>query len=371
MIVVIGGGILGASTAYHLAKAGEEVTLIDRKDLGQATDAAAGIICPWLSQRRNQSWYQLVKRGAAYYPDLVSMLEEDGETETGYKRVGTISLHHDEKKLEQMKERALKRREDAPEIGDVSILSAKETKERFPPLSKDYSSVFVSGGARVDGRLIRDALINAAKKYGATVIHGSATLMHQNNKVAGVKINGTTTLESSLVIDTTGAWSKQLTEPLGIQFNVTHQRAQIIHLELPDAETDDWPVVMPPDNVYLLTNRNGRVIIGATRTDVSTFDYRATTEAIHEILHKALTYAPGLSDSTFIETRVGFRPYTPGFLPVFGRLPHVEGIMVANGLGASGLTSGPYVGKIMAELALGKEPDIDLKSYDVTDALEG
>ena len=57
--IVIGSGILGASTAYHLAKSGAKVILVDRKDAGQATDAAAGIVCPWLTQRRNKAWYQL------------------------------------------------------------------------------------------------------------------------------------------------------------------------------------------------------------------------------------------------------------------------------------------------------------------------
>lgn len=59
--IIVGAGILGASTAYHLAKAGVNVTLVDRQDLGQATDAAAGIVCPWLSQRRNQAWYKIAK----------------------------------------------------------------------------------------------------------------------------------------------------------------------------------------------------------------------------------------------------------------------------------------------------------------------
>ena len=77
-VIVIGAGILGASTAYHLAKSGAEVLLVDRKDTGQATDAAAGIICPWLSQRRNQDWYQLAKAGARYYPGLIAELERDG-----------------------------------------------------------------------------------------------------------------------------------------------------------------------------------------------------------------------------------------------------------------------------------------------------
>lgn len=95
--IVVGAGILGASTAYHLAKAGVNVTIVDRQQVGQATDAAAGIVCPWLSQRRNKAWYKIVKGGARYYSSLIQQLEEDGETDTGYNRVGAISLHTDEK----------------------------------------------------------------------------------------------------------------------------------------------------------------------------------------------------------------------------------------------------------------------------------
>src|SRR5690606_64358 len=117
-IVVIGAGILGASTAYHLAKAGAEVTIIDRKDKGQATDAAAGIVCPWISQRRNQAWYKLAKAGARYYSELIPLLEKEGETNTGYARVGDISLHSAHDKLEKMIERAMSRREEPPAVGE-------------------------------------------------------------------------------------------------------------------------------------------------------------------------------------------------------------------------------------------------------------
>src|SRR3954471_10614119 len=100
--IVIGGGILGASTAYHLAKQNVKVTLIDRQDPGQASAAAAGIICPWISQRRNKKWYALVQNGAKYYKQLVHELEDLGETSTGYKQVGAIALQNDEKKLQKM-----------------------------------------------------------------------------------------------------------------------------------------------------------------------------------------------------------------------------------------------------------------------------
>ncbi len=367
-IIVIGGGILGASTAYHLAKSGAEVTLVDRQDKGQATDAAAGIVCPWLSQRRNKAWYKLAKCGARYYPELIQQLEADGETDTGYKRVGTLSLHEDPEKLKKMAERAMKRREDAPEIGEITILSPAETKELFPPLSDEYGSVFVSGGARVNGRAMRNALVGAAVKNGVTILHGDAALLHKNNAVAGVTIEGEEWLADEVII-TAGAWSNEILEPLGIHFKVTPQKAQIIHLELPENHTSNWPVVMPRTNQYILTFED-RVVIGATHEDEAGFDSRVTAGGVHEILAKALTVAPGLSDGTILETRVGFRPFTPGFLPVIGPLPHCRNVWIANGLGASGLTSGPYLGAELAKLALGKSTELDLADYDVAGAIQ-
>ncbi|MCM3616046.1 FAD-binding oxidoreductase [Sutcliffiella horikoshii] len=367
-IVIIGAGILGASAAYHLSKTGVKVHVIDRFDKGQATDAAAGIICPWISQRRNKAWYNLVKKGAAYYTSLINQLEQDGETETGYDRVGAISLHKDQEKLEKMAERAIKRREDAPEIGEVKVLTPAQTKELFPVLSGDYGSVFVSGGAKVNGRALRNALISASKKNGVTYVSGNASLFKEENVVTGVQVDEKL-LPADQVILTGGAWSSEVLFPLGVQFKVVPQKAQIIHLELDNKETQHWPVVMPPNNQYILTFENGLVVVGATHEDEAGFDTRVTAGGMNEILSKTLEVAPGLTESTIVETRVGFRPFTPGFLPVIGKLPEHENIIIANGLGASGLTSGPYLGAELARLAMGLPMELEINDYDVTGAI--
>jgi len=367
-VIVIGAGILGASTAYHLVKSGMEVTLIDRKDMGQATDAAAGIVCPWISQRRNKAWYELVKGGARYYPTLIEQLEQDGEKDTGYKQVGAISLHANEEKLEQMAERARKRREDAPEIGEITILTPKETKELFPPLAEEYGSVYISGGARVNGRALRDSLINASKKRGVSFIEGDASLLVEGRAVKGVTIAGRDVLAEAIIV-TGGSWSRELLEPLGIQFLVTPQKAQIVHLKLEETDTSGWPVVMPPNNQYLLSFEDGRIVVGATHEDEAGWDKRITAGGINEVLSKALEIAPGLANSTWLETRVGFRPFTPGFLPVFGAIPNYHGLYAANGLGASGLTAGPYLGAELAKLILGQPIELDISRYNVEEAL--
>ncbi|WP_025025897.1 NAD(P)/FAD-dependent oxidoreductase [Caldalkalibacillus mannanilyticus] len=367
--IVVGAGILGASTAYHLAKAGAQVTLVDRQDLGQATDAAAGIICPWLTQRRNKAWYQLAKNGAKFYPSLIRTLETEGIENTGYARVGAISLHTDPEKLDKMEERANLRREEAPEIGAIKRLSAKETTQMFPPLDPKFSSLYVSGGARVNGRALKNALVKTAQRYGASLVKGSASLIYNNDQVSGVEVEGRR-LEADQVIVTTGAWVKELLQPLDVHFLITPQKAQIIHLEIPQADTSHWPVVMPPNNQYILTFDHGRVVIGATHEDEMGFDTKATAGGMYEVLHKALEVAPGLKDSTFLETRVGFRPVAPDFLPVIGSLPKVKGLMLANGLGASGLTVGPYLGFELAKLALNQAVDIELTNYAVDTAIK-
>jgi D-amino-acid dehydrogenase len=367
--VVIGAGILGASAAYHLAKAGAKVTVIDRKDPGQATDAAAGIICPWLSQRRNKAWYALAKGGAAYYQPLIKELEKDGETDTGYQKVGAVSLHTDPVKLEKMEERAIKRREDAPEVGDIVEMSPEQTSELFPPLAKEYASVHVSGAARVNGRELRDALLRAAEKHGADLVQGSAELVCNGDAATGVKADEKY-YEADRVIVAAGAWAGELFKPLGIHLDVKPQKAQIVHLQLEGENTGKWPVVMPPNNQYILAFDGGRVVVGATHEDERGYDLRVTAGGLQEIFDKALSIAPGLADGTFAEARVGFRPYTPGFLPIIGKVPGFKGLYLSNGLGASGLTAGPFLGAQLAKLALGKEVDIDLELYDPAGAIE-
>ncbi|MEK4520849.1 FAD-binding oxidoreductase [Psychrobacillus sp. FSL W7-1493] len=356
--VVVGGGILGASTAFHLAKFGVKVTLVDRQDKGQASAAAAGIICPWISQRRNKKWYELVKNGAKYYKQLVAELEELGENTTGYKQVGAIALQNDEKKLQKMLERALEKRMDAPEIGELKILSPEETKEKFPIISGEWHALFVEGGARVDGKAMRDALINGAKKLGAEIVYGEAVWKNNELWIDGVRT------DAEAVILTAGAWGNEIPSTLGLDLNVTFQKAQIMHFQLEnDMSTGEWPVVLPPTNQYMLSFENGQVVAGSTYEENTGYDFQVTEEGKKELLDNAISVAKSLKDEKIKEVRVGFRPYTPDFLPVLGKLEGQHGFYFANGLGASGLTAGPFVGSELAKLVLGRETILELEKY--------
>ena len=355
--IVIGGGILGASTAYHLAKRNVKVTIVDRQDKGQASAAAAGIICPWISQRRNKKWYELVKNGANYYKQLVEELEALGETSTGYKQVGAIALQNDPKKLQKMLERAMEKRVDAPEIGELKILTPEETKAQFPLITEDFTSLYVEGAARVDGSAMRDALIRAAKKLGAEVIYGDASFSDGVLNVEGKLV------EVDTIVLTAGAWGNQLPLDLGADMKVSFQKAQIMHFQVNDLDSGEWPVVLPPTNQYLLAFDNGKVVAGSTYEENTGYDTEVTEAGKEELLENATSIASSLEHASVTEVRVGFRPYTPDFLPVIGKLPGYESIYFSNGLGASGLTAGPFVGSELAKLILGEETVLDLSNY--------
>jgi len=360
-LIIIGGGILGASTAYEAAKAGAKVVLIDRADAGQATGAAAGIVCPWISQRRNKAWYHLAKSGAKHYPDLITELENLGETETGYKQVGIVSIHEDSK-LDKMEAKARERKEDAPEMGIIERLSAEQTKALFPHAGTEYGSLYVSGAARVDGRSVRDALISAARKLGAEIVAGDARLLVENNRVIGAETEQRQFYADSIV-SAGGAWAPELFKSLGLKMDVVPQKAQILELQLEETETGSWPVAMVPFGQYIVPFAGGRIIAGATHENDAGFDTKLTAGGIHHILDKVLDMVPGLASAELTGASTGFRPSTLSALPFIGQVPGHDNLFAANALGSSGLTAGPFLGAQLAKLAMGSTVDIEMNDY--------
>lgn len=361
-VIVIGSGIVGASAAYNLAKKNIEVVIVDKKQDGKATSAGAGIVCPWASSDRGEAWYQIAKNGARLYSSLISDLEGEGESEVGYKKVGALCVSSVPAELDAIEKEVKLKKEEAPEIGDVLRLNSQETKNLFPPLKEGLEAVFISGAARVDGSLLRDALTRAAKKNGAKIISGEATLLHENNKVIGVKVNKEIIYADSVLL-TAGAWTPSLLEPLGIYLNLEPQRGQIAHIKLLGEDTSNWPVILPQSSHYMLAFDDSRIVAGATRETGSGFDFRKTVGGVHEVISEALEIAPGLSSGTLEEMRIGFRPMGPDLLPLLGKIESINGLVLATGLGASGLTIGPYVGVLAATIITESNLDTDLSIY--------
>ncbi|MDN7242728.1 FAD-dependent oxidoreductase [Planococcus sp. N028] len=358
-VAVVGSGIVGASAAYYLAKQNIEVVIVDKAHDGKATSAGAGIVCPWGPTDRGNEWYQLAKRGAAFYPALIAHLKEEGETELGYKKTGALYISSRSEELDKIEKELKANKEEAPEVGQISRLNYQEARTLFPPLTKNVEAVFVSGGARVDGRLLQGALVRAAQKNGAELIQGEAVLVQEGHRITGVKVNDETVF-ADVVLVAAGAWAKSLLEPLGISLNVEPQRGQIAHIKLPEVDTSNWPVIIPESSHYIVAFDDSRVVAGATRETGSGWDYRQTAGGVHKVLSEALAVAPGLASGTLEEVRIGFRPMGPDALPLLGKAEPYIGLVVATGLGPSGLMMGPYIGTLAAAIVTESIVDIDL-----------
>jgi D-amino-acid dehydrogenase len=353
--VVIGAGILGASTAYHLAREGCAVTVIDRADEGRATAAGAGIICPWGSAREDRASFALLAAGARYYPDFAAMLAADGEPDVGYAAVGGLYVPVAEGELDAVERRARARSKAWP-VGTVERLTPAEARALFPPLRSNQPALWVSGGARVDGRRLALGLQRAAVRRRAQFVNGAAELILHNDRAVGVRVAGEV-IEGDIVVVAAGAWAPAVLEPIGVRLAVAPQRGQILHLRLPGTDTAHWPVLMPLDSYYLLAFEDARVVIGATRETGSGFDHRLTAAGVAEVLNAGLAVAPGLAAWTLEEMRIGFRPLAHDDRPKLGPVAGFDNLLVGNGLGPSGLTMGPYCGRLLAEAAFGKPID--------------
>ncbi len=359
-IAVIGGGIVAASAAYHLARLGADVTVVEGDQVGTATDAGAGIVCPWTARHKDEVLYQLSAAGAGYYPELTAMLADDGQDATGYARVGALCVAQDTGPLQATAEVLASRRADRPEIGEITRLEPGEPARLFPLLAASLAGVWIEGGARIDGRHIRDSLLGAAASRGARRVIGNAVLAGRGGRVTGVTVDGED-IEADEVVVAAGAWTAQVCAGRGGRLPIGPQRGQIVHAEIGNAGSSSWPVVLPPADPYLLAFPAGRLVFGATREDAG-FDYRATVGGLAGLLARAVELAPGLAQASMLEVRIGFRPATGDGRPVLGRL--ADGLIVAAGNGPEGLTAGPWTGLAAAQIALGNRPDMDLAPFD-------
>ncbi|HET7882668.1 MAG TPA: FAD-dependent oxidoreductase, partial [Acetobacteraceae bacterium] len=274
-VVVVGAGILGGSAAFHLARAGAQVTIVDAAHEGRATAAGAGIVCPWVSGTQDQAFYRLYVEGARYYTRLVPALGELGETDLGYRRVGAMVASADADELAALDTLLGRRRAEAPEMGATTLLAPREARALFPPLRDDLAALHVANGARVDGRRMAAALLRGAQSLGARMIEGHAELLADGDRVTGVRLRGTDVVADCVVV-TAGAWAPALLSPVGVALLIEPQRGQIVHLRLPGQDTHAWPVVLPPGSHYLLAFDDARVVVGATRESGVGFDYRVT-----------------------------------------------------------------------------------------------
>jgi D-amino-acid dehydrogenase len=372
--IVVGGGLLGLSTAYHLVRQGARTLMIDRADSGRATDAGAGILSAETSTRDGEVWFELAIQATQYYPALLADLANLGAGDTGYARCGLLLVAAGADEVDTYEHAkaqifARQKRRVLPSTDDLHEVSPAEARRYFPPLTSVQRALYHRNAARVDGRLLAAALRHAAERLGLVVQAGSVDrLVLTGGRVTGVVFKETATsaetqIAASSVVIAGGAWSAAFGAQLGVHIPVQPQRGQIVHLRHAETDTSAWTVVSAFHGHYMVPWPDGRIVAGATREVGSGFASRVTAAGLNEVLGEALRVAPGLKDWDFHEVRVGLRPLTPDYLPVLGAVPGVAGIYLATGHGPTGLTLGPFSGRIVADLALGRDANVDIGAF--------
>jgi D-amino-acid dehydrogenase len=245
-------------------------------------------------------------------------------------------------------------------------MSPRDARELFPALGDVRGAIYSRVAARVDGRRLNAAFETAATRHGLVVRRASV----QRLAVAGERITDVVVDDETVPVGSVaiagGAWSPAFGAQLGATIPVAPQRGPILHLRLPGVDTSRWPMVSAFHGHYMLTWPHGRVTAGATRETGSGFASHTTAAGVHEALSEALRVAPGLARAEIVEVRVGLRPLTSDGMPVLGAVPGVDNVFLVTGHGPTGLTIGPYSGKVVADLMVGKAPASDIAAFAVT-----
>lgn len=352
-VAIVGAGIVGATAAYYLSKEADvEVTVFDHGH-GQATKAAAGIISPWFSKRRNKAWYKMARLGADFYVDLLADLEKTGQKVDFYQRSGVFLLKKDDSKLEELYDLALQRRDESPLIGELAILDQAAASRLFPGLKGFERLLYASGGARVDGQLLVSRLLEASQ---VKVVKKEVSL---KPLAFGYQIDNQM---FDQVILSTGAWLGHILEPLGYEVDVRPQKGQLRDYQV-EQDMGAYPVVMPEGEWDLIPFPGGKLSLGATHENDMGFDLTVDENLLNQMEGAVLPCYPVLKDADIYGERVGIRAYTSDFSPFFGQVPALSGVYTASGLGSSGLTTGPIIGYHLAQMVQGRSGVLNPADY--------
>lgn len=341
-IAIIGAGAVGSIAAFYLSEAGVQVDVYD-DGVGQATKAAVGIICPWVSQRRNKEWYQLVETGAAFYHQLV----EDLGSSRFYTQSGALMVHNNPEKLLKL---AQSRTDAIEQMGDVRIISGKALNDLTMDGVTLEEALFIPGAACIDGAVMVDTALEKAKTNGANVIQGKVFLDPvDTHKVNGVHYDG--------VIVAAGAWINEVFKDYDFAFDVYAQKGQLIEFkDMFDPAQKQFPYIIPQGELDIMFDLNGSIIVGASHENEKGFDLAEDKAVLNRLYEESIAFLPFLADRDDYTSRVGTRAHSSDFNPFYGETPQLPSIYVASALGSSGLTSGPIIGYRLAQAIInGKE----------------
>ena len=343
-VVIIGGGVMGCSLAYYLAKLGIKSTVLERSKLASgASGATAGVIAPlWHVNRSSEAMFALGMRSLDRFPTLANELIEAG-VDPGFRQNGLLKIAFSPEEVDELKHNLAWQ----GELGiGVAWQSMEDVIGREPQVNPEVlGGVFSPKEGHIEGQRYVEALAHAASRLGAQVLEGEEVtgLELQGHNVIGVRTN-IRVYHSRHTVLAAGPWSGIAQKWLPEKLPVRPVKGQRILLRKPG--------FLPRSAVrtfqaYTVPWADGTILVAATRED-GVFDEAPTAEGIKHLLSEAVASFPALGDAVFKGARAGVRSATPDDAPIMGPLPRWEGLSVITGHDAVGIMLSPGSGELMA-----------------------
>ena len=370
--IVVGAGIVGASTAFELARRGESVMLLDRGEVsGGTTGLGEGNVLA--GDKDAGPELELTIAGLAMYDELEARLGDEARI----RRKGCLLVHPDARTWNGEAERV--GRLVAAGV-DARLVEADELRELEPALTGAVAGAsWFPGDLQCDPRAITRALARRATELGCETRTGTpvdAIAVH-DGRVAGVRAGGEL-LPAGTVVLAAGPWSGPLAQTAGLPLPLEPRKGQLARVRLPEAD-EQFLRHKIVDGGYLLsvesagaglqvstvieTTHDGAVIVGSTR-ERRGFDDRVDHDLARTLRARAARLVPAVAGCEIDDVWVGFRPWLPDNLPAIGASRRVPGLLVGTGHEGAGVAQGPITGRLLAQLVSGKRPDVDVAPFD-------
>lgn len=353
-VLILGGGVIGLTTAYFLAREGVRVQLLDRGDFGQeASWAGAGILPPGNPAAAQSAFDQLRAHSVTLFPILSEELRQRTHIDNGYLRCGGLEFISAEEVAAEQEWRG---------AGIEAEMLAERAAQRLEPaLRPGLGTVcHLPDMAQVRNPRHVQALIAGCRSWGV-VLSPCCTVVGLS--CSGARLTAVQTSSGKLSAEnyvlSAGAWTGELLQQVGLRCAIRPIRGQmaLLHTHQPLLHK-----ILCWGPRYIVPRPDGRVLIGSTEEDVG-FDRHTTAGAIAELLHLADHLVPALGKAHLERCWAGFRPGSPDGLPYLGRVPGVDNLCIAAGHFRAGIQLSPGTALVLKELLLGQPLTVDLMAF--------
>jgi sarcosine oxidase, subunit beta len=370
-VVIIGGGIVGSSVAYHLAESGcANVLIIEREEkqgLGSTGKSMGGVRAQFATQVNIQM--------SLYSIDLFSRFEEVTGQTADYRAHGYLFCATTEAHLKYLRENQEKQK--AAGVKNAEMVSPEDIVKMVPQLIADdiIGGAYCPTDGFVDPHGVMTGFAKRAKDLGArTWLNTAVTGINvENGAVTGVKTtNGE--VSTGNVINAAGPWAAEIARMAGVELPVTPLRRQIVKTQRCDFLPAKFPMVIDMSTGFHF-RREGEAILMAWPDDEESYGFK--TAFTHDFLEKVLTRAvdrvPEFADLAVNPKQcwAGMYEVSPDHHAIIGPAPGVKGLFFANGFSGHGVMHSPASGRITADLVLGRRSFVDPSPLGVERFTEG